>query len=64
MPQKFAKNDTDENKFIAVWEAMLQGTFDDLTEYFENAYKSPELATHCGTLTLRMFGIFYKNLSL
>lgn len=43
MPQKFSKNDPDENKFLAVWEAMLQGTFDDLTEYFENVDNSPAL---------------------
>lgn len=43
MAQKFSKNDPDENKFFAVWEAMLQGTFDDLEEYFDNVDKSPAL---------------------
>jgi hypothetical protein len=43
MAQKFAKNDADENKFFAVWEAMLDQTFLDLEVYFENVDKSPAL---------------------
>lgn len=43
MVQKFSKNDSDENKFLAVWEAMLEQTFDDLNNYLENVYTSPEL---------------------
>jgi len=43
MAQKFSKNDPDEDKFIAVWEAMLEQTFIDLNAYFDNAYQSPEL---------------------
>lgn len=43
MPQKFSKNDPDENKFIAVWNAMLAQTFADLNAYFDNVEKSPAL---------------------
>jgi hypothetical protein len=43
MSQRFSKNDADETQFIAVWEAMLQGTFDDLTAYFADADASPAL---------------------
>lgn len=43
MAQKFSKNDPDENKFFAVWEAMLEQTFIDLESYFENVDKSPAL---------------------
>jgi len=43
MVQKFSRNDADEDKFIAVWEAMLEQTFADLAEYFANADKSPAL---------------------
>jgi hypothetical protein len=42
MVQKFA-DDSDENKFFAVWEALLVQTFADLEDWFENAYKTPEL---------------------
>lgn len=42
MVQKFA-NDSDENKFFAVWEALLEDTFADLDDWFENVYKTPEL---------------------
>ena len=43
MPQKFSKNDPDEAKFIAVWEAMLERTFIDLSEYFDKFNSSPAL---------------------
>jgi len=43
MAQKFSKNDADENKFFAVWEAMLAQTFSDLEDYFDNVYQSKEL---------------------
>ncbi len=43
MAQKFSRNDADEDKFIAVWEAMLEQTFADLAEYFANVDKSPAL---------------------
>jgi len=43
MAQKFSKNDSDENKFFAVWEAMLEETFADLQNYFTNVEKSKEL---------------------
>lgn len=43
MAQKFSKNDPDENKFFAVWEAMLAQTFVDLEEYFDNVNASPAL---------------------
>lgn len=43
MPQKFSKNDPDEDKFIAVWEAMLEQTYTDLQDYYENVDKSPAL---------------------
>jgi len=43
MAQKFSKNDADENKFFAVWEAMIAQTFVDLEAYFENVEKSPAL---------------------
>ena len=39
MAQKFSRNDADEDKFIAVWEAMLEQTFVDLVEYFDNVDK-------------------------
>ena len=43
MAQKFSKNDADEDKFFAVWEAMLAATFADLQDYFDNVEKSPAL---------------------
>lgn len=43
MAQKFSRNDADEDKFIAVWQAMLEQTFLDLAEYFANVDKSPAL---------------------
>lgn len=43
MVQKFSRNDPDENKFLAVWEATLAGTFADLQAYFDDADKSPAL---------------------
>lgn len=43
MAQKFSRNDVDEDKFIAVWEAMLAQTFADLENYFDNVEKSPVL---------------------
>lgn len=50
MVQKFA-NDTEENKFYNVWEALLADTFADLENYFDDVYKSPELgnALHDGS---------------
>lgn len=45
MPQKFAKNDTDEDKFLAVWDAALEQTFTDLEAFFENADQSIELGS-------------------
>jgi hypothetical protein len=43
MPQKFSKNDPDEDKFIAVWDAMLAQTFTDLNAYLGNVEQSPAL---------------------
>lgn len=43
MAQKFARNDENEDKFIAVWEALLAQTFTDLEAYLENVDKSPAL---------------------
>tara|TARA_R110000850_G_C9861724_1_gene456348 strand:+ start:247 stop:762 length:516 start_codon:yes stop_codon:yes gene_type:complete len=43
MAQKFSKNDSDENKFFAVWEAMLDQTFVDLNAYFSKVDQSPAL---------------------
>lgn len=43
MVQKFSKDDPNENKFLAVWEALIAETAADLDEYFENAYGSIEL---------------------
>jgi hypothetical protein len=43
MAQKFSKNDADENKFFAVWEAMIAQTFTDLNAYFADVEKSPAL---------------------
>ena len=43
MAQKFSKNDPDENKFFAVWEAMIAQTFTDLNAYFADVDKSPAL---------------------
>ena len=50
MVQKFA-NDIEENKFINVWETLINDTFADLENYFENVYKTPELgnALHDGS---------------
>ena len=42
MVQKFA-NDSEENKFFAVWEALLEQTFADLQDYFDDVEKSPAL---------------------
>jgi hypothetical protein len=43
MVQKFSQNDAEEDKFFAVWEAMIEQTFTDLEEYFENVDQSPAL---------------------
>ncbi len=42
MVQKFA-NDSEENKFLAVWEALLEQTFADLQDYFDDVENSPAL---------------------
>lgn len=43
MAQKFSRNDADENKFFAVWEAILEQTFADLEDYFADVNKAPAL---------------------
>lgn len=43
MVQKFARNDPDEEKFLAVWEGMIEQTDQDLQDYFDNVDKSPAL---------------------
>lgn len=45
MPQRFSKNDEDETKFLAVWEALMADTFQDLQDFFENVNQSRELGT-------------------
>lgn len=42
MVQKFV-DDAEENKFFAVWEALISRTMIDLQAFFDDAYKSPEL---------------------
>lgn len=62
MAQKFSKNDPDENKFIAVWEATLAGTFSDLAEYFGNANRSPELGNALWEAdAVKVWGIIEKS---
>jgi len=61
MVQKFA-NDSDENKFFAVWEALLAGTFDDLLAYFENVEQSPDLGDAMWeSSTVEVWGIIEKS---
>lgn len=45
MVQKFGKNDELEEKFFAVWEGLVDQTFQDLQDFFDNVEKSPELGT-------------------
>jgi hypothetical protein len=62
MVQKFAKNDPDENKFLAVWEAMLEGTAADLQEYFDNVDQSPELGTALSeAMAVEVWGLLEKS---
>jgi hypothetical protein len=61
MVQKFA-NDQDENKFLAVWEATLAGTFTDLNNFFQNVYKVPELGNSLYTANaVEVWGILEKK---
>jgi len=62
MVQKFSKNDADENKFIAIWEGMLEQTFADLEDYFENVDKSPALGNALWEANaVEVWGIIEKN---
>lgn len=63
MVQKFSNNDPDEEKFFAVWEALLQMTFNDLSEYFENLETSPALGNALyDAKAVEVWGILEKSL--
>jgi hypothetical protein len=64
MVQKFS-NDQEENKFFEVWEGLLAGTFADLEDFFENVYKSPELANALyDSQAVEVWGILEKKFFL
>jgi len=64
MVQKFS-NDAEENKFFAVWEALLAGTFADLEDYFDNVYQTPELGNALyDSNAVEVWGILEKKFFL
>ena len=64
MVQKFA-NDQDENKFFAVWNALLADTFTDLQNFFTNVYKTPELGNALyDSQAVEVWGILEKKFFL
>lgn len=43
MVQRFLPDDEEEKKFYSVFNKVMQNTFNDLKQYYNNAYGSPEL---------------------